>query len=133
MHFHITELHNFGGFFGGDTVTLSGAPWGAAEAEEQTLTIDQAALTNVADRHTLSVGMVLELAFAGERVETATLLGARDPDQLRAALGPPSLPETLDAPLVLSFACAACGLWVAVDPAMPPGCPLCGASAGNTV
>jgi rubrerythrin len=128
MHFHITELHNFGGFFGGDTVTLSGAPWGAAEAEEQTLTIDQAALTNVADRHTLSVGMVLDLVFAGERVETATLLGARDPDQLRAALGPPSLPETLDAPLVLSFACAACGLWVSNGSATPPNCPVCGAS-----
>lgn len=130
MHFQITELHNFGGFFGGDTVTLSGAPWRTPDAEDQTLTIDQAALTNVADRHTLTVGMVLELTFAGERVEAASLVGAPDAAHLRAALGDPPVPSTLDAPLVVSYVCAECGLWVPVDPALPPVCPLCGAPAG---
>jgi rubrerythrin len=129
MHFQITELHNFGGFFGGDTVTLSGAPWRTPNAEEQTLTIDQAALINVADRHTLTVGMVLDLTFAGERVEQATLVGASEAAHLRAALGAPDLPTTLDAPLLLSYVCADCGLWVPAGPAIPPTCPLCGAPA----
>ncbi len=133
MHFQITELHNFGGFFGGDTVTLSGAPWRAADADEQTLTIDQAALTNVADRHTLTVGMVLELVFAGERVEAATLLGAVEPAQLRTAQGDPALPDRLEAPLVLSHACPTCALWVLSDHAdVPPTCPVCGVTAPMT-
>jgi hypothetical protein len=129
MHFQITELHNFGGFFGGDTVTLSGVPRRAHAADEQTLTIDQAALSNVADRHMLTVGMVLELRFSGERVESATLLGAPTPDQLRTALGDPPLPATLEAPLVLSYACTGCGLWVANELATPANCPVCGAPA----
>jgi hypothetical protein len=129
MQFQITELHNFGGFFGGDTVTLSGAAWRTPDAEEQTLTIDQAALTNVADRHTLTVGMVLNFTFAGERVELATLLGAPNPDHLRTALGAPRLPAILDAPLLLSYACAECDLWVAVETATAAHCPLCGAAA----
>jgi hypothetical protein len=121
----ITELHNFGGFFGGDTVTLSGRPWRAAEAPEQTLTIDEAALANVADRHTLAPGMLIELAFAGERVERAALLGAASHGELRRALGDPPLPAgPLAAPLALAHRCAACELWVPTAPD-PERCPIC--------
>src|SRR5262245_21872466 len=82
----VSEVHNFGGFFGGDTITLSGAPWPEA-GEEQTLTIDEAALENVADRHTIVVGMLLELHLAGTRVDRALLLAAPDHNSLRQALG----------------------------------------------
>lgn len=122
----VSEVHNFGGFFGGDTVTLSGAAWPpSADAVEQTLTIDAAALSNVPDRHTLVAGMLLELTFAGERVERATLLGAADHAALRRAIGPPALPPgPLAEPLILSHHCPACTLWV-VSSAAPARCPLC--------
>ncbi|NJM05965.1 hypothetical protein HC891_06845 [Candidatus Gracilibacteria bacterium] len=58
MLFLVTEVHNFGGFFGGDTVTLSGRRWGAADAAEETLTIDAAALVNVPQRHHVAADMV---------------------------------------------------------------------------
>ena len=133
MRLLITELHNFGGFFGGDTVTLSGRPWRADEAAEQTLTIDEAALANVADRHTLAPGMLLELEFAGGsqdeasplRVERAALRGAAAHGELRRALGDPPLPEQpLSAPLALAHRCAACELWVPTAHG-PDRCPIC--------
>ena len=39
----VQEVHNFGGFFGGDTVTLTATRRGGPE-EQQTLTIDEPAL-----------------------------------------------------------------------------------------
>lgn len=125
----ISEVHNFGGFFGGDTVTLSGVAWPpdatGEPSDEQTLTIDAAALSNVPDRHTLVAGMLLELTFAGERVECATLLGAADHAALRRALGPPALPPgPLADPYILSHHCPVCALWV-VSTTAPARCPLC--------
>lgn len=128
MRFLVSEVHNFGGFFGGDTVTLSGAEWRAEAAEERTLTIDQAALASVADRHTIATGMLLDLAFAGERVERAALLGARAHAELRRALGDPPLPATLDAPRALAHRCEPCALWVATDER--GACPVCGTTLG---
>lgn len=130
MRLLVRELHNFGGFFGGDTVTLSGVEWRAEGAAERTLTIDEAALTNVRERHTLAVGMLLELSFAGERVERAALLGAAGHAELRRALGVPAPPAALDAPLVLSHRCDGCGLWV---PTLhdPDRCPVCESPVGR--
>ena len=117
--FLVQEVHNFGGFFGGDTVTLTATPFGGALAPtdaEQTFTIDQQALTNVRDRHTISAGMLLELARTGERVDRAELLGAATYAQLRAALGAPTATGPLAEALILSYACLACHLWVAGAP-----------------
>src|SRR5690349_2828339 len=107
----VQEVHNFGGFFGGDTVTLTATPFGGAAAPvgaEQTITIDQQALANVRDRHTIAAGMLLELARTGERVDRAELLAAATHAQLRAALGPPSPGGPLAEPLILSYACHTC-------------------------
>ena len=126
--FLVREVHNFGGFFGGDTVTLTAAPFGNASAdEEQTITIDQQALANVPDRHTISAGMVLELTRSGERVDRAELLGAATHAELRAALGAPVVPAPLATPLILSYACRACELWVAGAP-IDERCRMCGNS-----
>jgi rubrerythrin len=124
----VREVHNFGGFFGGDTVTLTATPFGspAASREEQTITIDQQALANVRDRHTICAGMLLELARSGERVDRAELVAAAAYAELRAALGAPMLTEPLASPMILSYACQACGLWVAGEPA-EGRCRLCGA------
>lgn len=121
--FLVSEVHNFGGFFGGDTVTLSGASWREAGAPEETLTIDAAALANVADRHTITAGMLLGLTMAGARVERAALLGAATHAELRRALGEPQLPARLDGPRTLSHHCERCALWVETTAA--GGCPLC--------
>jgi hypothetical protein len=117
--FLVQEVHNFGGFFGGDTVTLTATPFGGAAVpagEEQTITIDQQALANVSDRHSISPGMLLDLQRTGDRVDRAELLAATTHAQLRAALGAPAAIGPLAAPLVLSYSCPACNLWVAGAP-----------------
>lgn len=126
--FLVQEVHNFGGFFGGDTVTLTATPFNGAAVpagEEQTITIDQQALANVRDRHTISAGMLLELVRTGERVDRAELLGAATHAQLRAALGPPTASGPLAEPLILSYACHTCNLWVA-DAPKHQMCRMCG-------
>src|SRR5215217_6556373 len=114
--FLVQEVHNFGGFFGGDTVTLTATPFGDSAGAEQMITIDQQALVNVRDRHTISAGMLLELSRTGERVDRAELLGAASHAQLRAALGAPAATGLLAEPLILSYACQTCNLWVAGAP-----------------
>ena len=124
----VQEVHNFGGFFGGDTVTLTAAPFGGAAmpaGEEQTITIDQQALANVRDRHSISAGMLLELSHTGDRVDRAELLGAATHAQLCAALGSPAVPGLLAEPLILSYACLTCNLWVAGAPEQRI-CRICG-------
>ncbi|MFN8504297.1 hypothetical protein [Kouleothrix sp.] len=125
----VREVHNFGGFFGGDTVTLTAVQVGAPD-EEFTLTIDQQALANVRDRHTICAGMLLDLTLAGDRVDRAELLAAASHAELRAALGPAALDPRLEAAQILSFSCAACGLWVAGAP-RDGRCPVCGAALGS--
>lgn len=125
QRFRVIEVHNFGGFFGGDTVTLTATPQGAPD-DEQTLTIDQGALSNVADRHTVCAGMLLALDFAGTRVERAELLGAGTHAELRAALGAPQPAGPIAGHAILSYRCDSCGLWVAGEPE-GERCRVCGA------
>ncbi len=120
----VREVHNFGGFFGGDTVTLTATPHDAPD-DEQTLTIDEKALTNIADRHTVMAGMLFDLTRAGERIDAATLLGAATADELRTALGPVEATGPLDEPQILSYHCPNCNLWVAGPPAGAT-CRVCG-------
>ena len=130
IRYLVREVHNFGGFFGGDTVTLTATRPDQPE-DEETITIDQQALANVRDRHTIAAGMLLELTMAGDRVDRAELLGAATQAELRAALGAPALPAQLDAPLVLSYRCAACQLWVAGAPEQN-ACRVCGTALEDT-
>jgi hypothetical protein len=126
--FLIQEVHNFGGFFGGDTVTLTATLFDSADlpaSEGQMITIDQQALANVRDRHTISAGMLLELSRTGERVDRAALLGAATHAQLRSALGAPAATGPLAEPLILSYACHTCNLWVAGAPEQRM-CRVCG-------
>ena len=121
----VREVHNFGGFFGGDTVTLTAAVQGGAPDEEHTLTIDERALANVRDRHTIAAGMLLGVKLAGERVDRAALLAAATHAELRAALGAAQIDGPLDGPQIVSYRCATCGLWVAGAPE-DGRCRLCG-------
>lgn len=110
----VTEVHNFGGFFGGDTVTLAAVPW--PDGDEETLTIDDKALVNVQDRHTIAPEMLLQLDMAGERVDQAQLLGAREYEVLRAALGTPVRAAALHQPRIRAYHCPHCDLWLEHEP-----------------
>jgi hypothetical protein len=122
--YQVTEVHNFGGFFGGDTITLDAAPLNDPEAV-RTLVIDARALANVPDRHTISAGMVFELDIDGERVDLARLLAAPEQTDLRHALGRPTVEGPLEQPLLLSGRCPTCGRWVLGDLWAQPQCRLC--------
>lgn len=120
----VHEVHNFGGFFGGDTVTLTGAPRGAPD-DEQTYTIDERAFSNVRDRYTIAAGMLLGLTFSGDRVDRAELVGAASYTELRTALGPAAPTGPLAEPAVLSYRCAHCNLWIDGAP-VEGACRVCG-------
>jgi hypothetical protein len=122
----VLEVHNFGGFFGGDTVTLTAARWD--DQMEETLTIDEKALSNVRERHAVAPSMVFDLRMTGERVDQADLLAAADWSLLDAALGDEPPPDVFDGPRVYGYFCSHCSLWI-VGP--PEGdthqlCTLCG-------
>lgn len=122
----VTEVHNFGGFFGGDTVTLTAVPW--PEGEEETLTIDDKALININDRHTVAPEMLLHLALSGERVDQATLLGARELAVLRHAIGSRPSASTLEGPRIRAYQCSRCQLWITGSPEAQPSrqsCAIC--------
>ncbi len=123
----VTEVHNFGGFFGGDTVTLSAVPWPAGE--EDTLTIDEKVLANITARHTLAAEMLLRLDFSGERIDRAQLVAARDRTLLNQALPPTPSTDTLSRPTIRAYHCPSCSLWVAGQPAEhgdQRACTVCG-------
>ena len=106
----ITEVHNFGGFFGGDTVTLSAVPW--PDGEETTLTIDEKALQNITDRYWFAPEMVLDLELAGERVDQAWVVAARDWDTIKQVIRSAPAGARLTAPQMRAYRCATCDLWV---------------------
>ena len=123
----VLEVHNFGGFFGGDTVTLTAARW--SDAQEETITIDEKVLMNVPDRHMVAPAMVFELLMVGDRVDRADLLGAADWPLLAATLAPSRPPEPLRAPRILAYRCRRCALWVLGEPVADGPvrqCRLCG-------
>ncbi len=123
----VLEVHNFGGFFGGDTVTLTASRWG--DGVEETITIDEKALANVRDRHTIAPSMVLDLQMVGDRVDQASLLAAAEWPLLDAALGAEAPPGPLHGPRIRAYCCDHCNLWVDGEPAREGEvrrCILCG-------
>lgn len=121
----VTEVHNFGGFFGGDTVTLSAMPW--PDGDESTLTIDEKALDNIQARHNIGPEMLLQLDCTGERVDRARLVGARDRELLNEAL--PAAPSAghLNRPTIRAYHCSTCRLWITGQP-LDQACCVCGAA-----
>jgi len=110
----VREVQNVGGFFGGDTITLTAVQLGGDT--EQTFTIDERAFTNVVNRYTITAGMLLVLTLSGERVDRAELLGATEHAELRAALLPPDAHAPLDGPQIVSYHCPNCALWIVGEP-----------------
>ncbi len=112
--YRVDDVLNYGGFFGGDTVTLSAHPV-SEPSNEQTLTIDQSALTNVGgDRYKIVAGMALDLQFEGERVNAATLVAAQSREALRSAVAVTD--EAFDAPRLFAYRCQQCDMWILGEP-----------------
>lgn len=125
QHIFITEVHNFGGFFGGDTVTFDAHVWPAGETA--TWTIDEKAFQNIDDRYLVAADMLLDVELAGERVERAWVRAARSWETLKPTLGPPA--PKLDAPQIRAYHCTSCSMWVLGEPLNDAGtlrCPICG-------
>ena len=120
----VREIQNYGGFFGGEIVTLTVASRDAP-GDERSFTIDERALVNVRDRHAIAAGMLLALTLSGDRVDRAELLGAPAHAALRAALPAPEIGGALPAPRILSYRCEHCELWVAGAPENG-SCRVCG-------
>jgi len=119
----VREVHNFGGFFGGDTVTFTATRW--QTDEEETFTVDDQALTNIRERHAVAASMVFHFEMAGARIDRAELLAAAEWPILDAALvvRPPDGP--LQAPRILAYRCDQCDLWVVGEPVPAEASPLC--------
>ncbi len=114
--FRVHDVLNYGGFFAGDTVTLT-AHAVDNPSEERTLTIDQGALTNVGgDRYQVVGGMALDLQFEGERVASATVVAAQERETLRRSVSAPVPTAPLEGPRLFSYFCPRCGLWILGEP-----------------
>ena len=122
--FEVSEVHNYGGFFGGDTVTLDVMAI-ADHNDWRPLVIDAKALENIPERHNLLAGMVLTLEFSGERVDRAVLVAAREYEELRTALGLNQLPMTSTEPIKLSGCCEQCQRWLPAQHLTKQGCVVC--------
>lgn len=120
----ITEVHNFGGFFGGDTVTLDAVPWRGGVAA--TWTIDEKALQNISDRYLIAADMLLDVQLAGDRVDQAWVRATRTWDTLKPVIISPR--ASTPTPQVRAYHCALCDMWVLgelIDVAGTLRCALC--------
>ncbi len=119
----VLEVHNFGGFFGGDTVTLTDAR--LVDGYEETLTIDEKALSNIRDRYCVGPALVLQLEMVGARVDSASLRAAADWATLDSALVPQPRTTDLVGPSIRAYHCRHCELWIDGLPRLQDGLPLC--------
>src|SRR5437868_1395264 len=87
MIYKIHEVLNYGGFFAGDTVTITAHEAGKPD-DEVTLTIDQGALTNLDDRYQVLAGMALDVQGEGGHIVAATLVATPERVALRSIVKP---------------------------------------------
>ncbi len=119
----VLEVHNFGGFFGGDTVTLTVED--LSTHAEETITIDEKALANIDDRYKVTPTMVFELQMSGTRVDRAELIAADDWHAIQAALNPAPPSAPLAGPQIRAYRCGGCKLWILGTPSIAAGLKQC--------
>jgi len=109
-YLRVREVTSYGGFFGGDSITLIATP--LDDGDGRTLTIEQDDLA--VDRHRIVGGMVLDARLEGDHIARATIAAAPERAQLRDMLPPEAGP--LDGPRAFSHYCKACALWIRGEP-----------------
>ncbi|HEX8597764.1 MAG TPA: hypothetical protein VF952_04530 [Chloroflexia bacterium] len=130
----VTDVLNFGGFFGGETVTLDAHPHSAPETFASFI-IPEHLFDNLTQRHLIAAGMALGLVVDNGEVRAARVLGATTREQLKEIVKPPSTsPDGMPGPRALSYRCAQCDLWITGMPDQRDGgayyCRLCGTKLG---
>ena len=128
----VVDVLNFGGFFGGETVTLD-ASLRSEPAKLSSFIIPEHVFDNLTQRHLISSGMALGLVVENGEVRAARVLGAPTREQLKEIIKQPTPSEAGPAPRGLSYKCATCNLWIAGMPEMREGsyyCRLCETKLG---
>lgn len=130
--FVIDEVLNYGGFFGGTTVTLYAHPPDAPQ-EDRKFVIADHFFENLkgGDRFKIQEGQVLGLVLDGDEVRTARVLGASTREQLREVATPLPVAEAGTGPRALAYYCPTCGRWYLGSPPRREGtgpylCAVCG-------
>src|SRR5438876_8638376 len=85
----VTDVLNFGGFFGGETVTLDAAPM-AAPDKITGFIIPEHVFDNLTVRHLIAAGMALGLVVDNGEVRAARALGAPSREQLKEIVKRPA-------------------------------------------
>jgi hypothetical protein len=126
----VTDVLNFGGFFGGETVTLDAAPM-ATPDKISGFIIPEHVFENLTQRHLIAQGMALGLVVDNGEVRAARVLGAPTREQLKEIVKPPEQTGTGPGPRALSYKCPHCNLWITGTPDLRGDgayyCRLCGA------
>ena len=130
----VTDVLNFGGFFGGETVTLD-ATLRSDPSKFASFIIPEHVFENLTVRHLIAPGMALGLVVENGEVRAARVLGAPTRDQLKQIVKPPAQGDMGDAaPRALSYRCADCDLWITGTPGRREDgtyhCLLCDAKLG---
>ncbi len=129
----VTDVLNFGGFFGGETVTLDAHPIDMPSKIESFI-IPEHLFDNLTQRHLITAGMALGLVVDGGEVRAARVLGAPTREQLKEIVLQPPATEGGPGPRALSYKCAECNLWITGMPDQDESgayhCTLCGTKLG---
>lgn len=115
--YRINQVLNYGGFFGGDTLSAIFEPFGGGE--EIDFTIDQHLIENVADRYKILDHFVLELEHDGPTVRRARVVAAPTRQQLKDAININAPGEVARKYRVFAYKCTKCPygeLWVRGEP-----------------
>jgi hypothetical protein len=113
--YRVVDVLNYGGFFGGETVTLDAYPFSAPDRITGFI-IPEHLFDNLTQRHLIQTGVALGLVVDGGEVRAARVLGAPTREQLKELVKPPSHEGSTAAPRGLSYKCAHCDLWIGGTP-----------------
>jgi hypothetical protein len=113
--YKVVDVLNFGGFFGGETVTLDAAPITTPDKISGFI-IPEHVFDNLTQRHLIAAGMALGLVVDNGEVRAARVLGAPTREQLKEIVRPPAPTESGPGPRTLSYKCSHDDLWITGTP-----------------
>lgn len=130
----LKEVLNYGGFFGGDTISAIAEPYEGGE--EFDITIDEHVFVNLTDRYKIFDGFILDVERDGERITSARVVAAPERKQLKEAVDATTASEREWAYRVFAYRCSEEDLWVRGEPVIVGDdryrCQLCGHQFGSS-